>query len=304
MDLLLTLVVLLGAAVVAVPVTRRLGLGSVLGYLAAGLVIGPSGFGLIADVESIAHVSELGVVMLLFLIGLELRPARLWVMRRAVFGLGSAQVVLTSALIALAAYAFGLGAGAAIVLGAGWALSSTALVLPLLVERELMNTQAGRDGFSVLLFQDLAIIPMLAALPLLGDNGIGTGTPWLAVLKTVAVLALVLVGGRYLTRPVFRAAAGTRAPEIFTATALLVVVGTAALVGAVGLSMSLGAFMAGVLLSNSEFRHQLQADIEPFEGLLLGLFFVSVGMGTDLGVLMADPLTVTGLALTLLAVKG
>ncbi|HEY0418014.1 MAG TPA: monovalent cation:proton antiporter-2 (CPA2) family protein, partial [Acetobacteraceae bacterium] len=270
MSLVATAIVLLAAAVLAVPLAKRLGFGSPLGYLAAGLVIGPSGLGLVTDVESIAHVSELGVVMLLFLIGLELRPKRLWVMRKAVFGLGGAQVGLTAAALAGCGMALGLPWPAAVAAGAGLAMSSTAIVLPLMAERNLLATAAGRDTFSILLFQDLAIIPLAALLPLLGDTGgvqASGAAAWLAVAKAVLAVLAVLAIGRLLIRPVFRLVDAAKTPEIFTATALLIVLGTAALVQAAGLSMSLGAFIAGVLLSESEYRHEVRADIEPFEGL-------------------------------------
>ena len=309
MPFLYTLVILLAAAVVAVPVAKRLGFGSVLGYLAAGLIIGPAGLRLVTDVESIAQASELGVVMLLFLIGLELRPARLWVMRRSVLGLGAAQVAVTAAVLALAGHVFGLAWPTAVVVGFGLALSSTAIVLPMLAERELLATRAGRDAFSVLLFQDLAVIPAVALLPLF-DGGISgvtelaPGQVWLAVGKAIAAVLVVLIGGRFLIRPIFRAVEGAKAPEIFTAATLVIVIGTAALVSLVGLSMSLGAFMAGVLLSDSEYRHELQADIEPFEGLLLGVFFISVGMGADLALLIERPVAILAGVVLLLAVKA
>jgi glutathione-regulated potassium-efflux system ancillary protein KefC len=309
MPFLYTLVILLAAAVVAVPVAKRMGFGSVLGYLAAGLVIGPAGLRLVTDVESIAEASALGVVMLLFLIGLELRPARLWVMRRSVLGLGAAQVVVTGAVLAQFARIAGLTWSAAIVIGFGLALSSTAIVLPMLAERDLLATRAGRDSFSVLLFQDLAVIPFVALLPLLGGGvsevrGMAAGDVWLAVGKAIAAIVAVLVGGRFLIRPIFRAVDGAKAPEIFTATALVIVMGTAALASLAGLSTSLGAFMAGVLLSDSEYRHELQADIEPFEGLLLGVFFISVGMSTDLGLLLSRPGLILGSVILLLAIKA
>ena len=309
MPFLYTLVILLAAAVVAVPVAKRLGFGSVLGYLAAGLIIGPDGLRLVTDVDSIGQVSELGVVMLLFLIGLELRPARLWVMRRSVLGLGAAQVVVTAAVLAFCGHMFGLAWATATVIGFGLALSSTAIVLPMLAERELLATRAGRDGFSVLLFQDLAVIPAVALLPLF-DGGIGdvtdiaSGQVWLAVGKALAAVLIVLIGGRFLIRPIFHAVESAKAPEIFTATALVIVMGTAALVSLVGLSMSLGAFMAGVLLADSEYRHELQADIEPFEGLLLGVFFISVGMGANLGLLIDRPLAILAGVVLLLAIKA
>lgn len=299
-----TLVALLAAAVVAVPISRRLGFGSVLGYLVAGAAIGPLGLGLVSDVADIAEISELGVVMLLFLIGLELRPQRLWVMRRAVFGLGAAQVAVTGSALAALVHVAGVGWAGAVVLGAGLALSSTAIVLPMLGERDLLGSEAGRDAFAVLLFQDIAFIPLVALVPLLAGGGeLSQGVPWLEVLRAAAAIAAILVGGRFLVPPIFRLIGGARTPEVFTATALLIVVGTAALAHAVGLSMSLGAFLAGVLLSSSEYRHELQADIEPFEGLLLGFFFMSVGMAAQLGLVAAEPgLILLGVA-ALIAVK-
>jgi glutathione-regulated potassium-efflux system protein KefB len=307
MPLVNTALVLLAAAVVAVPLAKRMGFGSPLGYLAAGLAIGPNGLGLIPEAEAIRHVSELGVVMLLFLIGLELRPRRLWVMRKSVFGLGGAQVVATALLLAGAASALGLPPSAAVVAGAGLALSSTAIALPLLAERELLPTLAGRDSFSILLFQDLAVIPLVAVLPVLGS---GAAMPaegmaaWLAVAKAIGAIVLVLVVAPRLVRPLLRAVEAARTPEIFTATALLIVLGTAAFVDAAGLSMSLGAFLAGVLLSESEYRHEVKADIEPFEGLLLGLFFVSVGVSADMAGFVAAPVRPLLLVLGLVALKG
>jgi monovalent cation:proton antiporter-2 (CPA2) family protein len=300
--MLQTLVALLAAAAIAVPLSRRAGFGSVLGYLAAGLVIGPAGLRLVTGVDEIAHVSELGVVMLLFLIGLELRPARLWVMRRAVFGLGTAQMAISTAALAAIAWFSGIAWEGSVVLGVGLALSSTAIVLPMLAERELIASRAGRDAFAVLLFQDLSFIPLVALVPLLGDSTLPDAVPWLQVGKGVGGIAVILLGGRYLLDPAFRAIGGARSPEMFTILALLTVVGAAALADAAGLSMSLGAFMAGVLLSESEFRHELQADIEPFEGLLLGFFFISVGMSANLTLLMQMPGTIAiGVACLLVA---
>ncbi len=286
-----TLAFLLAAAAVTVPLTRRAGFGSVLGYLIAGLAIGPSGLRLVTDVEQIAHVSELGVVMLLFLIGLELRPARLWVMRRAVFAMGGAQVVLTAGLLTWLAHLAGLGWAGAAVVGLGLAMSSTAIVLPMLGERQLLATRAGRDSFAVLLFQDLAFIPLAAMVPLLGAGmgGMPDALPWREVAVGLGGIGAILVIGRFGLGPAFRAIGGARAPELFVLLALLTVAGAAALAHAAGLSASLGAFMAGVLLSDSDYRHELQADIEPFEGLLLGFFFISVGMSADLGLLLAQP---------------
>jgi monovalent cation:proton antiporter-2 (CPA2) family protein len=302
--MLVTLVALLAAATIAVPLTRRSGLGSILGYLIAGLVIGPSGLRLVTDVEQISSVASLGVVMLLFLIGLELRPRRLWIMRRAVFGLGTAQVAVTAVCLAGLAMLAGVPAPGAAVLGPALALSSTAIVLPLLGERDLLTTPAGRDSFAVLLFQDLAFIPLVALVPLLADgHAITKSLPWLDVAKGVAAIALILGGGRFLMRPLFRAIGGASTPELFTTAALLIVTGTALLASAAGLSASLGAFLAGVMLSDSEYRHELQADIAPFENTLLGFFFISVGMSADLHAAMARPASLAEFTVALLIVK-
>ena len=284
-----TLAILLATAVLLVPLSRRLGLGSVLGYLAGGALIGPSGLRLITDVEEIASVSGLGVVMLLFLIGLEVRPQRLWVMRRAVFVLGPAQVAVTTAVLAVAGHLIGLPWPAAVVVGAGLALSSTAIVLPLLAERDLLGTASGRDIFAVLLFQDLAFIPLVAAVPLFADGAAPGHVSWLELGRAAGAILAILIGGRFLIRPAFRAIGGARTPEVFTALALFVVAGSAALANAAGLSMSLGAFIGGVLLSDSEYRHEVQANVEPFEGLLLGFFFLSVGMSANLGLAVQEP---------------
>ena len=301
--MLTTLVILLAAAAVAVPVTRRAGFGSVLGYLLAGVVIGPAALGLVTDVQQISDIASLGVVMLLFLIGLEVRPRRLWTMRRAVFGLGAAQVGLCgAALAALARFAGATWSGAA-VLGAGLALSSTAIVLPMLGERDLLNSRAGRDGFAVLLFQDLAFIPLVALVPLLATDHVPDHLPLADVARAAGAIAVILVGGRFLMRPLFKMIGGASSPELFTTVALLVVAGTAFLASEAGLSPSLGAFMAGVLLSESEYRHELRADIEPFEGLLLGFFFISVGMAADLGLARAQPAMLAAATAAVLAVK-
>ena len=301
--MLFTLVALLAATAIAVPLTRRAGFGSVLGYLLAGIAIGPGGLRLVTDVGEIASIASLGVVMLLFLIGLELRPQRLWVMRRAVFGLGTAQLAVSAAVLAGLAHLAGLGWAGAVVLGAGLALSSTAIVLPMLAERELLTSRAGRDGFAVLLFQDLAFIPLVALVPLLAGTPLPDHLPWRDVARAVAVIAVILVGGRFLLRPLFRAIGGAKTPEVFTAVALLIVVGAATLATLGGLSPSLGAFMAGVLLSGSEYRRELEADIAPFEGLLLGFFFISVGMSADLSLALAHPGVLVGGTAALLAVK-
>ncbi|HTT82582.1 MAG TPA: monovalent cation:proton antiporter-2 (CPA2) family protein, partial [Rhizomicrobium sp.] len=298
-----TLVVLLAATAIAVPLSRRLGLGSILGYLVAGIVIGPSGVRLITDVGQISDVSRLGVVMLLFLIGLELRPHRLWVLRKAVFGLGLGQMVPSTILLAALAHLAGMQWPAAIATGAGLALSSTAIVLPMLGERNLLSSAGGRDAFAVLLFQDMAFIPLVAVVPLLGGGHVPTHVSWQLVGKDVLAIAAILVGGSFLIRPIFRLVGGAKTKEVFTATGLLLVAGTAALAAWAGLSMSLGAFMAGVMLSDSEFRHQIQADVEPFEGLLLGFFFISVGMSANLELVIAHPILILVSLLALIFAK-
>src|SRR5271166_2704411 len=302
--MLTTLVVLLGAATIAVPLTRRAGFGSVLGYLLAGIAIGPAGLRLITDVDAIASIASLGVVMLLFLIGLEVRPRRLWVMRRAVFGLGTAQVAITGVVLAALAHVAGVAWQGAIVLGAGLAMSSTAIVLPMLAERDLLTSRAGRDAFAVLLFQDLAFIPLVALVPLLASDSVPDHVPWYDVARAAVAIAVILIGGRFLLRPLFRAIGGAKTPEVFTTVSLLIVAGTALIATVAGLSPSLGAFMAGVLLSESEYRHELQSDIEPFEGLLLGFFFISVGMSADLPLARAQPSLLVEATVALLLAKA
>jgi monovalent cation:proton antiporter-2 (CPA2) family protein len=302
--MLATLVALLAAATIAVPLTRRFGLGSVLGYLLAGVVIGPSGLRLVSDVDQIAGIASLGVVMLLFLIGLELRPRRLWVMRQAVFALGSSQVVVSGAVLATLAHMTGVAWPGSIVLGAGLAMSSTAIVLPMFAEADLLQSRAGRDGFAVLLFQDVAFIPLVAIVPLLADQTLPDHLPWHDVARGAAAVAVILVGGRFAIPPLIRAIGGARTPELFTTASLLIVAGTAFIANLAGLSMSLGAFMAGVLLSESEYRHELQADIAPFEGLLLGFFFISVGMSADTGLARVHPGMLAAATATLLLAKA
>src|ERR1700733_12003447 len=306
MSLLAQIAIFLAAAVIAIPIFRYFRLGSVLGYLAAGIVIGPGCLGLISRIDATEHIAEFGIVLLMFVIGLELQPSRLWVMRKSILGLGLAQVLATTACIGSAAYfAFGVGFAPALVVGFGLSMSSTALVLQLLAERGQLNSQYGRSAFSILLFQDIAVMPALALLPLLGAAAaVRTTGPggWLLV-KFVAVLATVIIGGRYVLRPMLRIVAATRVAEAFTAAGLLVVIGTALLVSQVGLSLSLGAFLAGVLLADSEFRHELEADIEPFKSLLLGLFFITVGMSANLQLVREKPLTLLGLTLGFMLVK-
>jgi len=285
----------LGAAVLVVPLSKALGLGSIIGYLAAGIAIGPWGLGLVSSVEQVLHFAEFGVVLMLFLVGLELEPARLWNLRRPIFGWGSAQVLGCAVVLFAVGYLAGADWRVALVAALGLALSSTAIALQVFAERNLMATPSGQAGFSILLFQDVAAIPILALLPLLAVAGVdahepvaGAARAWQAA-RIVGVIAGIVLGGRLLLRPLLRWIARSDTPEIFTATALLLVVAIAALMQFVGLSMALGAFLAGVLLAESEYRRELETDIEPFKGLLLGLFFIAVGMSIDFGVLMAHP---------------
>ncbi len=302
MGLTAQIAVFLAATVIAVPLFRRFKLSAVLGYLAAGIVIGPWGLGLFDDVESILHFAEFGVVLLLFVIGLELQPSRLWVMRSAVFGAGAAQVAVTTAALAVVIRALGQPWPAALVIAFALSLSSTALILQVLAERGEITARHGRSAFAILLFQDLAIMPALVLLPILAGSRDAT-FDWKAIALPIVAAATVVVAGRYALRPALRIIAATRAQDAFTAAALLVVVGTALLFESVGLSMALGAFIAGVLLADSEYRHELEADIEPFKGLLLGLFFIAVGMSANLGVLLESPLTVIALTVAYMAVK-
>ncbi len=303
MSLLQEAVVYLLAALIMVPISRRLGFGSVLGYLAAGIIIGPFGLGFVKDAEHILHFAELGVVFLLFVIGLELQPSRLWVLRRMIFGLGSTQVLLSAGVIAAVGLTFGLALDEAVLVGLILALSSTAFVLQLLAEKKQLTTTHGRAAFAILLFQDLAVIPLIAILPMFGavaGEGFGLGDFAIAF----ATIGGLIIGGHYLLRPVLRIAARTRIPEIFTATALLVVIGAALLMQAVGMSMVLGAFIAGMLLADSEYRHELEADIAPFKGLLLGLFFIAVGMSVNLGLLLQQPGTIMLIVICLMVAKA
>ncbi|HEX7914335.1 monovalent cation:proton antiporter-2 (CPA2) family protein [Rudaea sp.] len=300
------MVMFLAAAVVAVALSKRAGLGAVLGYLGAGAAIGPSFLNLAPDMSGANELSELGVILLLFVIGLELSPARLWLMRRAVFGAGLIQVVLSALILGGIAVAVGVTASSAVIIGLALALSSTAIGLQILAERKEIGEPHGRLAFAILLFQDLAAIPILALVPLLGahDASGAGGNVWLAAAKAIATIAVVVVGGRYLLRPIFRAVAGTQIPEVFTAMALLVVFGAAWLMEMAGMQMSLGAFLAGVLLADSEFRHEIESQIEPFKGLLLGLFFVGVGVSLDLGLVKQQPLAVGLIVASILMVKA
>lgn len=298
--------ILLLAAVIAVPLSKRARLGAVLGYLAAGALIGPSFLNLIGNAEEIAQISELGVILMLFVIGLELSPRRLWLMRRQVFGVGSTQVVVSALLLGGISMAVGLGWKSALVVGLALALSSTAIGLQTLAERNELQSPHGRLAFAILLLQDVAAIPILALIPLLSATHKTAGAlpNTLFVLREVVVIAAVIIGGRLLLRPLFRAAARTQIPEVFTATALLVVLGNAWALQQVGVSMSLGAFLAGVLLADSEYRHEIEARVDPFKGLLLGLFFISVGMSVNLLLVREQPLEIAAILLGLLAIKA
>ena len=310
----------LSAAVIAVPLSKALGLGSIIGYLVAGLAIGPWGLGLVTNVQDILHFAEFGVVLMLFLVGLELEPRRLWSLRHPIFGWGSAQVLACAAVLFLGFYALGHWAPAAfggwqiaLVAALGLALSSTAIALQVMADRNMLPTSSGQAGFSILLFQDVAAIPILALVPLLGAQmGIASEisdaaeatSRWVEAAKIVGVIAGIVLGGRLLLRPLFRWIARSNTPEIFTAASLLLVVGIAALMQLVGLSMALGAFLAGVLLAESEYRRELETDIEPFKGLLLGLFFIAVGMSIDVGVILASPGLMAIMVLGFMAIKG
>ena len=300
----------LGAAVLAVPIAKALGLGAIIGYLTAGIAIGPWGLALVSNVQDILHFAEFGVVLMLFLVGLELQPSRLWSLRRPIFGLGSAQVLGCAAALFALGWLAGLPWRISLVGALGLALSSTAIALQSLSERNLLRTSSGQAAFSILLFQDVAAIPILALLPLLGAAAVGQGAELgaseLAVeaLKIVGVIGAIVLGGRLLLRPLLRWIAKSKTPEIFTAAALLLVVGIAYLMVLVGLSMALGAFLAGVLLADSEYRRELEADIEPFKGLLLGLFFIAVGMSIDFGVILRSPGLMAAILVGFLAAKA
>ncbi len=310
----------LSAAVIAVPLSKALGLGAIIGYLAAGIAIGPWGMGLVTNVQDILHFAEFGVVLMLFLVGLELEPKRLWSLRRPIFGWGSAQVLGCAAALFMAFYLLGRWAPSVfggwrtpLVAALGLALSSTAIALQVMGERNMLPTSAGQAGFSILLFQDVAAIPILALLPLLGGM-IGASSEeieataqinrTLEAIKIIAVIGGIVLGGRLLLRPLFRWIARSNTPEIFTAASLLLVVGISGLMQLVGLSMALGAFLAGVLLAESEYRRELETDIEPFKGLLLGLFFIAVGMSIDFGVLLKSPGLMAAVVLGFLALKA
>ncbi len=298
----------LSAAVIVVPLSKALGLGSIIGYLVAGIAIGPWGLGLVSSVQDVLHFAEFGVVLMLFLVGLELEPKRLWNLRRPIFGWGTAQVASCAVVLFAVGWAAGASWRVALVAALGLALSSTAIALQVFGERNLLKNQSGQAGFSILLFQDVAAIPILALLPLLAgasaaDAPVGGLDRAFEALKIVGVIGAIILGGRLALRPILRWIARSDTPEIFTATALLLVVAIAALMQFIGLSMALGAFLAGVLLAESEYRRELETDIEPFKGLLLGLFFIAVGMSIDFGVLIAQPGLMALLVIGFMVVK-
>ena len=295
-------VIYLVAAVLIVPVAARLGIGAVLGYLVAGIAIGPWGLGFISDVDEILHFSELGVVFLMFIIGLELNPAKLWALRRSIFGVGAAQVIFSAAILGGLLWLTDFSWQAAVIGGIGLAMSSTAMALQLMMDKGMNRSESGQLGFSVLLFQDIAVIPALALIPLLAGTDSGH-IDWMKVGMKVLAFAGMLVGGRYLLRPIFRYIAASGVREVFTAASLLLVLGSALFMDALGLSMALGTFIAGILLAESEYRHELEVAIDPFKGLLLGLFFISVGMALNLGVLYTHIMTILLGVLILVVVK-
>jgi monovalent cation:proton antiporter-2 (CPA2) family protein len=303
---LIDIIILLIAAVVVVPIFQLARLGAVPGFLVAGIIVGPSGLGMINNVSEIGHFAEIGVVLLLFIIGIEIKPSRLWLMRRLVFGLGTAQVLITGSVLAvLGYYAFDMPPRAAILVGPALALSSTAFVLQILAEQKLLNSQQGRGSLAVLLFQDLAVVPLLALVPLLATprSGIG-GDIGLALVEALVILGLVVVVGRYFLNPILHRVARSGNPELFTASAILIVLGTAIATERAGLSMAMGAFLAGMLISDSSYRHQVMAEVLPFRGLLLGLFFMSMGMSVNLGLFFDQPLTSIAIVVSLLALKA
>ncbi|ATF09721.1 Glutathione-regulated potassium-efflux system protein KefB [Candidatus Enterovibrio altilux] len=292
--------IFLAAAVMAVPLAQHLGIGSVLGYLIAGIIIGPWGLGLISDVEAILHFAELGVVLLLFLIGLELNPKKLLQMRRPILGLGGSQVFISCVVIGSVVMAFGIGRIDALVVGMGFTLSSTAIAMRIIEEQRLMRSEAGQSAFAILLFQDIAVIPMLATLPALVGGAEGS---WIDVGIMLGAVAALLIGGHYLLRPLLRWVVTSRVKEMFTVAALLLVIGIALGMQALGLSMALGTFLAGVLLAESEYRHELEIAIEPFKGLLLGLFFIAVGMAVNMGLLFKYFFEIFGAVMALIGIK-
>ena len=299
----MAILLFLFAAVVAVPVAQRLGIGAVLGYLLAGIAIGPWGLGFIRDVDEILHFSELGVVFLMFIIGLELNPGKLWALRRQIFGVGAGQVILTALVLGGLLYLTKFSWQAAVIGGIGLAMSSTAMALQLMRDKGMTRNEGGQLGFAVLLFQDIAVIPALALIPILAGGSEGSNN-WEMIGLKVLAFGGMLIGGRYLLRPLFRLIVASGVREVFTAAALLVVLGSALFMDTLGFSMALGTFIAGILLAESEYQHELEIAIEPFKGLLLGLFFISVGMALNLGVLYTHILLVLAGVIILVTVKG
>ena len=299
------ILILLAAAIIAVPVFQRMGLGSVLGYLAAGAIIGPWGFSFIDQIDEIRHIAEFGVIFLLFIIGIGLKPAQLWAMRRTVLGLGTAQILVTGLAITGVALALDQSLKLAVIIGFGLALSSTAIGLQILTERGEMGTSHGRTTLGVLLSQDLAVVPLLALVSLLNaeTTNLLEGIEF-AILEAVVIIALVIVVGRYLLSPILRLVATSRTAEVFTAAALFAVLGTAWLMEAAGLSLALGAFVAGVMMAESQYRHQVSAAIDPFRGILLGLFFMAVGMSINFGIFGQYGVVIVGLVFGLLLMKS
>ncbi len=299
----MAILLFLFAAVVAVPVAQRLGIGAVLGYLLAGIAIGPWGLGFIRDVDEILHFSELGVVFLMFIIGLELNPGKLWALRRQIFGVGAGQVILTALVLGGLLYLTKFSWQAAVIGGIGLAMSSTAMALQLMRDKGMTRNEGGQLGFAVLLFQDIAVIPALALIPILAGGSEGSNN-WEMIGLKVLAFGGMLIGGRYLLRPIFRLIVASGVREVFTAAALLVVLGSALFMDTLGFSMALGTFIAGILLAESEYQHELEIAIEPFKGLLLGLFFISVGMALNLGVLYTHILLVLAGVMILVTIKG
>ncbi len=302
--MLVDILFLLIAAIIIVPVFQRIGLGSVLGYLTAGLLVGPSLLGLVEYVDEVTHIAELGVVFFLFVIGLELKPQRLWTMRTLVFAMGLSQVIITGAVLSVIVYLFGIELRSSIIIGLGLALSSTAFVLQLLAERGELPTKEGRAAFGILLFQDIAVVPLMLMIQVFSSrSGAVSLDIGLGIAQGLAALLTVIFVGRYAVRPILRHIAVAGNHEVFAATAVLLVIGTGWLMETVGLSMALGAFLAGVLLSDSEFRHQITADVEHFRGLLLGLFFMAVGMTIDLNLFVTQWHIILGMLVGLLSIK-
>lgn len=303
-SLLLEVCILLGATLILVPLGKRFGIATVLGYLLTGLLLGPSGLHVVDNPNHLLHFSEFGVVLLLFLIGLELQPSRLWALRQLIFVMGGLQMAVTGAvLMALVHVVFGLAWAKSFVIGFGLALSSTAFVLQLLTERRQLSTTHGQQAFTILLFQDIAVIPLLAALPFLSGVQEQQHYDWEYFAKVISIFAGLVFASRYVVRPFFKFVANSQATELLTAVALFIVLGVSLLMDYIGLSMALGAFLTGVLLADSAYRHEIESSIEPFKGLLLGLFFISVGMLTDVKLIVAKPLLIIGAALGLIAVK-